>query len=371
MYHNLLKAPDLPENYFSANDAFLKAAEIAGAEIDTIELKAKGPNEQSLFLVVARIGSLNAEVKKVSITGVHGIEAFTASRAQEVILLGRPEPKENTANYYFHVIAPHAMSNLRRVEEGVDLNRNFLLDKEHFKFRNEAYSELMGFLNPGSLSNIPFLNLQDSCYIEIPYQILKAGKLNIKEGIEKIKRALTLGQYEHEKGLYYGGKELHENNKILRDYFIQHFSNAKKIVGHELHTGLGNKGQSSLFISAGSNTNLVNTFLDGLDTLYNIEIEGSGDQELGIETRGAICDGITSLFGNSASILWVTHEVGTYNIFKVFKALRAENLRHYQGADLNDFSKVDLKEVFCMKDEDWQMGAIRDYLSIYDKLISI
>jgi hypothetical protein len=343
----------LPKDYAEARTDFLEAATKLNAEICSIPISALGSKSEQLFIDFARIGSAQAEKVFFNLSGVHGVEGFIGSAIQREALLALPIVPENTALYFCHALNPYGMAYLRRVNENnIDLNRNYFVDQAGYARINTDYGNLFSFLNPNSL--FPGIDL---CYLSSAFQIAKAG------GIGPIKRALTLGQYEFPQGLYYGGKKKQENLLILENYLKQEWQSAKQIIAVETHTGLGDYGESTIFVAKDSNATLMSD-IQNRSQNFKFEIEKAGGNEVGVETAGAICDAMCNLFPDR-KILWLTQEIGTYNNIAVFKALRAENVFYRQGEnDPGHWSKVQLKNTFTPNDQKWQIKAMEDGLKL-------
>ncbi|MFN7674152.1 MAG: DUF2817 domain-containing protein, partial [bacterium] len=73
--------------YFEARDKFLKAAEAAGAHIEThIMPHAKGPGGRAIAMDSAVLGPKDASAALVVISGTHGPEGYCGSGVQVGLL---------------------------------------------------------------------------------------------------------------------------------------------------------------------------------------------------------------------------------------------------------------------------------------------
>ena len=131
-------------SYESAREAFLEAAQHAGASVENFQNPHHGPGGEPLFTDVALLGSAGAKNVLVLSSATHGVEGFAGSGIQVGLfregLLARPG--EDTSVLMIHAINPYGFAPLRRFNEGnVDLNRNFVTHSEPYPV-NPGYDEL-------------------------------------------------------------------------------------------------------------------------------------------------------------------------------------------------------------------------------------
>lgn len=199
----------------------------------------------------------------IHISGTHGIEAYAGSSIQLAILqylkannfyTSSSSRDELPTIVLVHANNPYGFHNNRRVnEDNVDLNRNFLTEKE-FKFVTKrdpnfpSYVDFDSFLNPTRLNRpfpLPFLN-------EI-YSYLTAGYVVLKYGMVNLKRAMVAGNYFKSDGYGYGGIEQTQSTKNLIDLLenkLKLTGLAEKAVFIDVHTGLGPSGVDTLMYQA-------------------------------------------------------------------------------------------------------------------------
>ncbi len=182
------RAPELvPGKYFSpdyvtARNRFHAAVDRAGGRLTSLELTARGPAGEGLSIDIGWFGAEQPTRAFVHSSGVHGVEAFAGSAIQlQWLDEGLPEIPEDAAIGLVHVINPHGMAWLRRVNErGVDLNRNFLGPGEAYEGAPEGYEALDSFLNPPSPPSL------DLFY-------LRAGWLILRVGIPALRQTIGVG----------------------------------------------------------------------------------------------------------------------------------------------------------------------------------
>ncbi|MBY0452537.1 MAG: DUF2817 domain-containing protein, partial [Bdellovibrionaceae bacterium] len=94
----------------------------------------------------------------IMISGTHGVEGFTGSAVQRY-LVDQGLPVDRTSVLLIHGFNLWGFKNLRRVNENnVDLNRNFVIDRNHFKPDDSSYAKLNDFLNPQAPGSAGFIS---------------------------------------------------------------------------------------------------------------------------------------------------------------------------------------------------------------------
>jgi hypothetical protein len=176
-------------------------------------------------------------------TAEHGIEGYVGAAMLKIFIeefAPRLNP-ENTGVLLVHAINPWGMQNHCRVNpNNVDLNRNFVYDRIFDPAINPDYDRLTLLLNPQRpVQNLVFEN------------ILFLGKVIkglVSPGQAKVQAASLLGQHRHSNGIFYGGKELEEETKVLMSLYRQSSEEYQTIIGVDLHTGYGPRYQMTVII---------------------------------------------------------------------------------------------------------------------------
>ncbi|MFS0784532.1 M14 family metallopeptidase [Bacillus sp. 1P06AnD] len=194
--------------------------------------------------------SADANKKKENLlvitTGMHGIEGYVGTAMLDVFqnqMLSSLDP-DTTGLLYVHASNPWGMKHDRRYNENnVDLNRNFVYEWKSFNLAsNKKYSDLDRFFEkktPVGNSTIHELGFAGSLVKEV-----------IRSGTGKIEEALLTGQYNHPKGVYYGGSGDEESTKIVKQLYKNVLGSPYKNIIHvDLHTGYGPRDQMSIFSS--------------------------------------------------------------------------------------------------------------------------
>lgn len=218
------------ENWFEATQKFIRNANGFG----TLSFyKAPNMEYEVSCLTIGR-----GDEKIVINSGVHGIEGYFGSAAQNMFLSNMLQKvSEKALDKYsivlVHVINGWGMQNrMREVFDKkngglIDLNRNFGID----------------FSKPEDLPQNPKYAIAHPVLLSKPDKVVK------KEAIKKFRQkhlkdgawtAISNGQYYEPYGLFYGGCDvLPENATTMRIYDDIMDGNAKSLVSIGLHTGLG------------------------------------------------------------------------------------------------------------------------------------
>lgn len=218
------------ENWFEATDKFFWFADKVG-RTSVYQL----PGMQYEISCVT-IGS--GANKIVINSGVHGIEGYFGSAAQNMFLSNiYPKIPKNVFRDFsiilIHVINGWGMQNrMREVRDNkngglIDLNRNFGVN----------------FSVPSKLPSNPKYAIAHPVLLSKPDKIIK------KEAIKKFRQehlkdgvwaAISNGQYYEPYGLFYGGSEsLPENKATMKIYDDIMEQSPKTLISIALHTGLG------------------------------------------------------------------------------------------------------------------------------------
>ena len=217
------------ENWYQATDNFLKNA----SNFADVKMCVTGGNK---FIVpYVMIGS--GPNKVVINSGVHGIEGYFGSAAQNMFLdrfakTLTPEVCKKYTICLIHVINGWGMQNrMREVQDKkngglVDLNRNFGVD----------------FSAPDTLPQNPKYELAHDLLLSKPDAKLKKEKIkdfrkhHLRDGVWD---AISFGQYKHPYGLFYGGAEQMPENQMTMTIYDDIMQDAKSLTSIGLHTGLG------------------------------------------------------------------------------------------------------------------------------------
>jgi hypothetical protein len=176
-------------------------------------------------------------------TAEHGIEGYVGS-AMLNVFMNEFAPRlnlESTGLLLVHAINPWGMKNRYRVNSNnVDLNRNFVFDKDFNPRINPDYDLIENFLNPKrpvrtlSLEAIPF-------YLKVIGNMIHPGK-------RRVQAASLLGQHRYPQGIYFGGTELQEETIVLMNLYRRALAEYQNFVQIDMHTGYGPRYQMTVII---------------------------------------------------------------------------------------------------------------------------
>jgi hypothetical protein len=174
--------------------------------------------------------------------GVHGVEGFAGSAVQRMFMREiLPEiDLGNTGILLIHAMNPYGFKYVRRVtENNVDLNRNCDIDRALFEAKNEGYSSLVDFLNPQEEVNMNGMENQ--------FFFIRAVIKILQKSMKSLRQSILQGQYEFEKGIFFGGKNFEPQVVLIRSELAETIRDYDAIFGIDLHTGWGAKNTLHLF----------------------------------------------------------------------------------------------------------------------------
>lgn len=358
------------ENWFEATQKFVRNANGAG-----VLSFYRAPNMQYEISCVT-IG--NGDNKVVINSGVHGIEGYFGSAAQNMFLIEMlPKVSEKALDKFsivlIHVINGWGMQNRMRevIDEKngglVDLNRNFGID----------------FSKPENLPSNPKYSIAHPVLLSKPDKVVKKEAIkrfrqdHLKDGVWA---AISNGQYYEPYGLFYGGCEtLPENKTTMRIYDNIMGDNAKSLISIGLHTGLGRfyrkqaEVTSSLLVS--HPVRHTNTgFFKGVLT-PNVPIVADDNAVNGPVLLGDLVDCLENRYKHmNVPIYTADFEIGTgeYPIMSpIYKRMDMGDARYdlLHSGKINDETWSNLTESWYPSDPRWKDAALRHAKVLFIDLI--
>eukprot|EP00551_Chaetoceros_affinis_P009770 CAMPEP_0203683600 /NCGR_PEP_ID=MMETSP0090-20130426/47606_1 /ASSEMBLY_ACC=CAM_ASM_001088 /TAXON_ID=426623 /ORGANISM="Chaetoceros affinis, Strain CCMP159" /LENGTH=333 /DNA_ID=CAMNT_0050552751 /DNA_START=381 /DNA_END=1379 /DNA_ORIENTATION=- len=302
-------------------------------KLHSLKLDVEGEEEGNDLTI--DIGLLRRSRSKVliHISGTHGVEGFPGSAIQTSLLLNDTmkshfdyEDESLPTIVFVHALNPYGFSKLRRFNENnVDLNRNFLQDHQFDDVQARdpnhiGYVDMMDFINP---TQSPEKTGWDFFFP----QAVHAIAIN---GYNKLKQCIVTGNYHFPKSLFYGGNELQQSHKLLKDFLLTHLDmeDIKTVGILDVHSGLGKSGFDTIGLT-GVGLEEASQIFGGSDHLFipeDQDIDDSGALSGYDKVTGTVPEGLAEhFFSSNAKIYPVTQEFGTLPGVLVFKAMRAEN----------------------------------------------
>lgn len=257
-----------------ARDKFRRAAKACGASLEALEYSA-GPggvwaSDRQLTIDVAVLGdAASAPAMFIHTSGTHGVEGFAGSAIQ-VAYLRSAKPRPGVAIVMVHGVNAHGFAEGRRWNErGVDLNRNFVGVREGGTI--EGTTEPLTFDGLAELpydlyyTASPIVNLQRpppmGCCGQVEFYG-QAAAMIASHGFGPLKQAIAGGHYSNKSGalvaagkqpgLFFGGTELEESNRLLHSYLTRLGASRAAPIARashvDVHTALGPFGHDSLLV---------------------------------------------------------------------------------------------------------------------------
>jgi predicted deacylase len=330
-------------DYQEARHKFLEASTVIGAKIESFKNPNSGPEGEPLYTDVALIGPKDASAILVLVSGTHGVEGFAGSGIQTALLQQSiaSSLKPNMSIVMIHAINPYGFAHLRRFnEDNIDLNRNFVDHNKPYP-TNQEYEELANAINPKSIS---FWSNVKTGFNLFWYRL--------KNGKNKLKVAISGGQYTHPQGIFYGGQSETWSNKTVRTIVNRYFSNAERVVVVDFHTGLGPYGYGAILFHEKEDSTVYKRAVE----CWGDRVQNTSGESISVPLQAALNLVFSKMLPN-AEVTAVSLEFGTLPAMKVFWALRAENwLHHHGGKGHPDAKRIkdDLLRAFYPDTEDWK-----------------
>lgn len=356
------------ENWYQATEKFYKNAAQFG------DVRWCVADNHKFDIPYVLIGS--GPEKVVVNSGVHGIEGYFGSAAQNLFLrsfAGKMSP-ELLKKYTFvliHVINGWGMQNrMREVidkERGglVDLNRNFGVD----------------FSRPDALPQNKKYAVAHDLLLSQPDKVEKKKALkdfrarHLKDGVWD---AISYGQYTHPYGLFYGGAAPMTENKMTLRIYDEVMQDAKSLMSIGMHTGLGRfdrkRGQvtSQLLVSHPRNHKNVK-FFD--DVFWGTKIVPDNKAVNGPTLLGDLVDCLEVRYGKpDLPVYTADFEIGTGEfpiMSPIYKRMDMGDARY----DLLNYGKINsetwsnLTESWYPSDEKWKRAALEKAFLLYVEMM--
>jgi hypothetical protein len=331
------------------------------------------PDQDSLTIDWIQADSLGQKEQVILLNGgLHGVEGYVGSAMQTLFVeefLTRLDP-QTTGFVLVHAINPWGMFNKRRVNpNNVDLNRNFMVDKEIFQSEfNHDYQDLNPTLNPStSLAGL---------FLETSRLLLNVGRSITKSGITSLRNAVLFGQRSYPDGLYFCGEDYQDETLFMIDLVKGLFEAYSSIIQIDLHTGYGPRYQMSLVYSPSEPRTSQE-----LEKEFNYPRALKADPEQFYKMQGDMIDWAYQLQREQyqdKSYFGTAFEFGTYGsgIRAEIKSLRTmifENQIYNHGSSSTKVEKAVRNrfiELFYPEDNNWKKNALKDCRQAYEGIFS-
>ncbi|MCF6410043.1 M14 family metallopeptidase [Pseudalkalibacillus salsuginis] len=309
--------------------------------IDMIYSEARASNDQVVFLS----------------SGLHGIEGYAGAAMLHLFVdeyLDQIDP-ETTGICLIHVLNPWGMRNARRVtENNIDLNRNFFYDTVPEDMNEKFAKESDLFLPNGKIKDVK--KEKKDLYAQLT-------KGMVKEGYSGVKRAKSMGQFEFEKGVYYGGKAEEPSTTFLKKVQKYLLSTYKKIIHMDWHTALGPMNELTIV-----NSTFDSRSEEELKSFYNLKnIQKSSPKDV----KGDATNYFNQLKEEEFPdryLFSALFEFGTFGTSKKAElreltTIVLENQLYWEGAEKEEDREWVLEEthnMFYPPKQEWRESVIKE-----------
>jgi hypothetical protein len=342
-------ADSFSPDYGVARERFLRAAEHRGARLSAYPIEPRGPHDEELCVDVAYLGPGDPEALLVVSSGLHGVEGFAGSAVQHQLLTAQLDGLAlpgAVGLLLVHALNPFGFACLRRMNESnVDLNRNFLRHPEEHVLSPD-YDRLYAALNPETL---------DEASEQQARKVLRA--FVGEHGARRLQEVVSSGQYRHPRGLQFGGNRDEASNRIARQIVREHVR-GRRVAWIDVHTGLGAYGDFVMLTTLGPDDPAVRR---GRAWFGAAAQSISGGDAVTPVCHGSADLGLATEFRSDCTVTFLAQEFGTYDLTRVFWAMRADNcLQHHGDAESENGRaiKAELLEVFRPADPAWQRAVL-------------
>lgn len=344
-----------PTDYLTARQRLRDAAGRFGWMTAVHPITARGPGGGELTLDVFT-SPRPAPATLILSSGVHGVEGPFGSAVQ-LFALNQWGNSPPVRVVLVHAVNPFGFAHRRRFnEDNVDLNRNFLLPDQRYTGSPPRYADLDPLLNPPC----PPRRID-------PFPLHAVWKV-LKYGLPTLKQAIAGGQYDHPRGIFFGGHGPAESVRICGEQLPHWFGESGVVCHLDFHTGLGPWGSFKLLLDIQPTEQQRQWLTDrfGSDSFEVCHADG-----VAYDARGGFGPWCDARAQQSAGreYLFACAEFGTYGPITVLTAVKRENQAHHWGAagsDATERAKRRLAEVFVPTSAAWRSRALEQAWELVD-----
>ncbi len=353
MTQPILPAPD----YSTARATFLDAAAGAGADLEQRRHPRSGRDGESLATDVAMLGPSDATEVIVLVSGTHGAEGFAGSALQSMWLQSglAGAAAESLRVVLVHALNPYGFAWVRRVnEDNVDLNRNFV-DFSADLPANPDYDILADLLVPTVFDDAARASADAALLDRVA-----------EWGMDRMRTAVSSGQYTHPSGLFYGGTRPTWSRLVLEE-LVDALAQIPRLAIIDLHTGLGAWGVGEIINSEPPDTEAGRRVVEWLGDEAKSTVSG---ESVSARLSGEWNTPIVSRHGGEA--IAVALEFGTIESMEVLQALRGDAWLHAHGDPTGteaEAVRTDIRRAFCDDDPAWMAQVTDRFVEVADRAV--
>lgn len=349
------------ESYEDCRTEFGKQAENLKQRFDSVavfSVPVQSKTDPGLTIDFCYIPAKDTTVKLLVLnSGIHGIEGFTGSAVQQMLMqeVLQPEMIDEMGILIVHGMNAWGFKNKRRVSENnIDLNRNFSLDPALFSTKNDGFIALYDMLTPKEKFNRNSL--------ENRFFLLKAIGQIVKKGMPALLQAFAQGQYQFPESIYFGGTAFEQQVGIMTNVLQTIGEEYQTIFTVDFHTGFGERGVLHLFPNPVTDP-VVKSSMEAIFEGYTINW---GNSDNFYTVSGQFCEYVASALPGKLSIPMVM-EFGTLNTSETMGSVKSAHISIIENQGFQhgyktekDREKVmaDYYEMFYPPSEKWRSNAI-------------
>ncbi len=342
--------------YAPTRQAFRDAVTRAGGSCAAVVHPRRGPDGEELATDVARFGAPIGRAERVVVvsSGLHGAEGHAGSGVQRQLLAsGRlGSLPSGQAVVLVHAVNPYGMAWSRRVDhENVDVNRNFV-DTDSPP-ANPDYAQVDEHLNPVA----DVLDPDDRSYLG------PLAELMALWGPDRTLRVVNGGQYDRPRGVAFGGRRPSWSRRMWESLWDEHLAGADDVVVLDVHTGLGDPGELSVYLTADAEEPAAAAASSWFgDLLRRTDRDDPDPEETGLLGVGLHrwAEAASAVTGRPVSASCCVLEFGTLDPIRGLTCFRADNWLHHHGDPRSDLGRrisQMLLEQFFLPDRDWRLAV--------------
>ena len=360
------------DSYDDCRKAFILQAEDLKEEFDSVEIFSRdlpSPEDNNLTIDFCYIPAQQENSKLLILTsGAHGVEGYVGSAVQQMVMneILNQEMLNEVGILFVHGMNPYGFKYTRRVtENNIDFNRNCDTDKALFSSENNGYNDLYEMLNPEGKVNTG--SLKNSFFMMVAINKL------LQESMASLRQAILQGQYEHPKGLYFGGDDFEPQLAILGNVFQEKAENYETVFNIDLHTGYGERGTLHLFPNPIDDAKVKSA----LETVFSGQTIDWGDSGDFYTINGSFTDYIGELVSGKYYLPMV-FEYGTLNSSTTVGSVKSLHnmILENQGAQFGYKSEKDsikvkttLMEMYNPSSEKWRSKVMNDSKEMLEQVL--
>ncbi|MGG1685980.1 M14 family metallopeptidase [Pseudalkalibacillus sp. NRS-1564] len=325
----------------------------------TLSTKSIGKEEDNTIDMISSEALTSNDRVLFFTSGEHGIEGYAGAAVIHMFAeeyLDQIDPS-TTGICLIHALNPWGMRHFRRVtENNVDLNRNYFYDENSIRRDvNKNYAKESDlFLPDGKITD-----LQAEKH-KLYAQLIKGLA---KEGYAGLKKAKGMGQFEFERGVYYGGSTAEESALFLKDIQEKLLGTYPGVVHMDWHTALGPTNEITMVISENDGRDVKE-----LQEAYNLNnVEKYTPEKVKGDSTNHFYKLKEEAFPETY-LLSALFEFGTFGTDKQaeireFTTIILENHLYFEGAEsVDDIQWIlgEFEAMFYPDDSEWRESVVNE-----------